>query len=150
MDKLSYREALVEDMPFVLSVRNQYETRRWLETSATFTDEEGIEWFKNTHPKMLILSKGEQDVGYFRTSEWTSSSVCIGCDIHPEFRGRGLGYGFYNIIINDLKDKGIVRFWLKVFGDNLPALGLYKKLGFKTMKTTILNNKEYHTMELHI
>ena len=126
-----FRDATLEDVSFILSIRNKDETRKWLHNTSKFSLEEGLDWFRNTNPTMYILMKDGVDVGYFRTSDWDSSSVCVGADIHPDHRGKGYAKVFYNLILEYLRrDFKKSLFWLKVFKENEVALNLYKKLGF--------------------
>ena len=47
-----------------------------------------------------------------------------------EFRGRGFATRIMEALLSDLKDRGIVKVFLEVEHDNVPALALYEKSGF--------------------
>lgn len=143
-----FRDATLEDVSFILSVRNKDETRKWLHNTSKFTLEEGLSWFKETSPIMYILMKDGVDVGYFRTSDWDSSSVCVGADIHPSYRGRGYAKVFYKLILDYLRDEfNKSLFWLKVFKDNQIALNLYIKLGFNIVSESYNGERPELTMQ---
>ena len=67
------------------------------------------------------------------------SAVCT----HPEHRGHGYAHDLVSVVAQALLDRGEQPF-LHVFGDNLPAITLYERLGFairRTMQVTILAAK---------
>jgi ribosomal protein S18 acetylase RimI-like enzyme len=56
----------------------------------------------------------------------------VGCDLHPDFRGYGLGYLSYLKFIDMIYNKfdiDIIK--LEVLSTNNRAKNLYNKLGFK-------------------
>ena len=111
-----------EDLPFLLEVRNNQSTRKYLENDSVFNLEQCTKWFNDTQPKWyIILNKEEQKVGYLRTN-----GDDVGCDIHIEHRRKGYARLAYN---EYLKDKDYATLW--VFEDNF-AINLYESLGFKT------------------
>lgn len=70
----------------------------------------------------LVAMAGER----MRLNGFTEiSAVCV----HPEFRGKGLAEYLIRTIAEKILKRGETPF-LHVFSDNLPALSLYKKLGF--------------------
>lgn len=147
---IEFRRATIQDVSFILSVRNLDNTRKWLDNTQTFTIEEGESWFKKYNPVFYILNYDDVDIGYFRTSEWASNSLCIGLDLHPDFRGKGLGKESYITMMNYLhKHHGIERFWLKVFSENVVAFNLYKKLGFDIIDGDTFEGRNRLTMELN-
>ena len=98
-----------EDLPFLLEVRNNESTRKYLENDSVFDLQQCNKWFDDTQPKWyIILNKEEQKVGYLRTN-----GDEIGCDIHIEHRRKGYARLAYN---EYLKDKDYATLW--VFEDN--------------------------------
>lgn len=107
-------------LPFLLEIRNDESTRKFLEVDKTFTLEECKKWYKGLkEPYLLILNENKEKVGYFRVI-----GDQIGVDIHPNYRRKGYAKSAYK---EYLKDKKFASLW--VFEDNF-ALELYKKLGF--------------------
>lgn len=51
--------------------------------------------------------------------------------IHPDFQGQGLGKSLLNYLLAEAENKGLKRATLEVAENNLKALSLYQKLGFK-------------------
>lgn len=56
-------------------------------------------------------------------------------EVSPALRGQGLGARFLECIISMLKEHGCGRVSLQVSGANEPALGLYRKTGFRITET---------------
>ena len=123
-----------EDLPFLLEVRNNESTRKYLENDSVFNLEQCAKWFNDTQPKWyIILNKEEQKVGYLRTNDDE-----VGCDIHPNYRRKGYARLAYN---EYLKDKDYATLW--VFEDNF-AINLYESLGFKTYgEFKMLRSRKY-------
>jgi len=53
--------------------------------------------------------------------------------VHPDFRGRGLGKMLMNTLIDYAKKQGADTMVLEVRPSNIPALNLYKGLGFRNI-----------------
>ena len=73
-------------------------------------------------------------------------SVCV----DKEYRGQGLAKGLLKGLFEKAKEKGVEVLFLEVEEENLPAISLYKKLGFSQIskrenyygnKTAIIMNK---------
>ena len=127
--RLNIREMLVDDLPFFLEIRNL--SKEFLHDNSTFTLEQSTEWFKKTNPIFYVIELGNIIIGYFRTSNWDGNSPYIGCDIHPDFRGLGLGYLSYLKFIDRIYSEfNISSLKLEVLSTNVRAKNLYYKLGF--------------------
>jgi ribosomal protein S18 acetylase RimI-like enzyme len=119
-----------DDLAFVNKIRNDSSTRCYLRNNKLISLDETYTWFRTSSPKWFIIDVDGQKVGYIRTSHDTGETICCGCDIHPEHRGKGHSKSAYNLLIEDLYNRGYVLIWLEVFRDNVIAYNLYKKLGF--------------------
>ena len=127
--RLNIREMLVDDLPYFLEIRNL--SKEFLHDNSTFTLEQSTEWFKKTNPIFYVIELGNVIIGYFRTSNWDGNSPYIGCDIHPDFRGLGLGYLSYLKFIDRIYSEfNISSLKLEVLSTNVRAKNLYYKLGF--------------------
>ena len=49
---------------------------------------------------------------------------------HKDYRGKGIGTVLFKAMLDELKASGIVKVFLEVEHDNVPALRLYEKLNF--------------------
>ena len=108
------------DLSFLLEVRNDPSTRKFLENNSVFSLEECQNWFTTTNPIWYIIEDDTNPVGYIRTN-----GTDVGCDIHPTHRRKGYARMAYK---EYLKDKKYSTLW--VFVDNF-AKKLYESLGFK-------------------
>ena len=140
-----------EDLGFVNYVRNNITTRSQLKNSELISFEATRQWFNNTNPRWLVIFDNDDKIGYMRTSHDTGQTICCGCDIHPDYRGKGFAKNAYKLLIDDFYSRGYILLWLEVFRDNIVAYNLYKKLGFIEAGPAprIVNDREYVTM-VHI
>lgn len=142
---INLREMVESDLPFFLEVRNECAIE-FLHDSRLFTLEQSIEWFRTTNPNYYIIEYNNKKIGYFRTSNYNpeENSIYIGCDIHTDYRGKGLSYESYLKFIPFISKKlNIKTINLEVLSTNTIAKNLYKKLGFvfnPDKSNTILKN----------
>jgi RimJ/RimL family protein N-acetyltransferase len=129
--KIKFRPMVVDDLSDFLEIRNL--SKEFLHNNSSFTLDQATIWFNKDKPKFYIIELGETTIGYFRTSNWESTiGLYIGCDIHPDFRGFGLGYLSYVKFIKKLYDEfNVQTISLEVLETNTRALNLYTKLGFE-------------------
>jgi RimJ/RimL family protein N-acetyltransferase len=141
------KEMVESDLPFFSEVRNECAIE-FLHDSRLFTIEESIQWFRTTNPNYYIIEYNNKKIGYFRTSNHNpeENSIYIGCDIHTDYRGKGLAYESYLKFIPFISKKlNIKTINLEVLSTNTIAKNLYKKLGFvfnPDKSKTILKNDD--------
>jgi ribosomal protein S18 acetylase RimI-like enzyme len=77
---------------------------------------------------------GERMIGFCMNSlgNWqqTPTAYDAGSAIIREYRGRGIATEMFAFLEPKLKDAGIVQYLLEVLTSNVPAVKLYRKLGF--------------------
>jgi RimJ/RimL family protein N-acetyltransferase len=144
---LKLRPLELYDLPFLLEIRNDESTRKFLGNNSIIYLSDSIHWFNETHPQWFIIEFDNKSVGYIRTSDDVYPSICIGCDIHPDFRNKGYAKLAYQNVFDFYKRKNYNMFWLEVFEDNIIARRLYEKLGFQYVDERIIRNKKYLKME---
>ncbi len=83
----------------------------------------------------LVVSLNGCIVGYSASVLRGSEGHIISIAVHPNYRGIGIGEKLLMKSIKRLKDLGAKRVILEVKVDNIRALKLYQKLGFKIVKT---------------
>jgi len=83
----------------------------------------------------LVVSLNGSIVGYSASVLRGSEGHIISIAVHPDYRGIGIGEKLLRENIKRLKDSGAKRVVLEVRIDNIQALKLYQKLGFKIVKT---------------
>lgn len=55
----------------------------------------------------------------------------LGMALRPEYRGKGIGTALLRKLFNELKGKGIIQISLSVDPDNVAAMKLYQRFGFR-------------------
>jgi ribosomal-protein-alanine N-acetyltransferase len=83
----------------------------------------------------LVVSLNGHIVGYSASVLRGSEGHIISIAVHPNYRGIGIGERLLRENVKQLKDLGAKRVILEVKVDNIQALNLYRKLGFKIVKT---------------
>ena len=144
---ISLRNMVESDLPFFSEVRNECAIE-FLHDSRLFTPQQTLEWFQTTNPNYYIIEYNNEKIGYFRTSNYNpeEKSIYIGCDIHVDYRGKGLAYESYLKFIPFIrKEVNVSTINLEVLSTNIRAKKLYEKLGFvfcPEKSDTILKNNE--------
>jgi RimJ/RimL family protein N-acetyltransferase len=145
---INIREMVEFDLSFFSEVRNECAVE-FLHDSRVFNLEQTTDWFLTTKPNYYIIEYNDKKIGYFRTSNYNSeeNSIYIGCDIHIDYRGKGLAYESYLKFIPFISKKfNIKTINLEVISTNIRAKNLYKKLNFvfnpDKSKTILKNNNE--------
>lgn len=134
---MNLRKLQIEDLSFLLEVRNHITTRSNLANDSEFTLDDCKKWFIETKPIWYIIEVNNNPVGYLRTNNNE-----IGCDIHPNFRRNGYARQAYKLY---LANRDYATLW--VFSDN-HIKQLYLSLGFRyTGNKTTIRNREYIEME---
>ena len=68
-------------------------------------------------------------------SEWSDGVYLFGMLVYARFRGQGFGTRILASLIAKLSEEGCSRIVLEVSSDNLPALHLYRRMGFQIMES---------------
>ena len=68
-------------------------------------------------------------VGFLVAGEYHLADLAV----HPDFRRRGLGRQFVEAVLKGLPDRNVQVVTLEVRVSNQAAIGLYRKLGFRTV-----------------
>ncbi len=143
-----------EDIEPLRLMRNDPTTRHWLTDTSIISKEAQEKWFEglyHDYSRLYLAIKDYKNnlVGVLRSDQWDrlNHSVRIGLDIHPDFRGKGMGTeafeGFINYLFNE---QGMHRIWLLVARNNEIAIKLYKRLGFLeegSLRDSLLRDGDY-------
>lgn len=94
-------------------------------------------WFSNlcdsTTSKRLLVMLDNVPIGLVRLDQIDihNNSVCVGLDIHKDFRGKGHARTIYNLVLEEyFEQRQFNRVWLMVADYNERAKHLYETLGF--------------------
>lgn len=132
------RKLILDDLEFLLEVRNHDSTRINLENNSIFSLDECILWFNALAHPWYIIEINNKKVGYIRTK-----LNIIGVDIHMDERNKGYATRAYSMYLNDID---LAFLW--VFEDNHSAKSIYDTLNFKnTGNYQIIRNRKYIEME---
>lgn len=134
LSSLVFRPMDTDDLPFFVEVRN--DCSNVLHNSFKFNLSQAVKWFPTSTTYYWIVhhKSMKSDIGYIRQLYLCESSTHIksGLDLHPKFRGVGLGYLAWQEYIKVVRCfyPFISALELEVLSHNNIALSLYKKLGF--------------------
>lgn len=145
---MELRRMKISDLKFFNRVRK--ESSQYLHDSTNFTIEENINWFIKYDPIYFILSNDNQDIGYFRTSNWNNNTVYLGLDIAGEYRGKGYARKAYNLMFDYLKKQNISTIFLEVLQTNKRAIHIYESLGFEITEIKQFKTTKSIKMKLNI
>jgi len=140
---INFRRLTKEDLPFLLSVRNHESTVQFLENRKIFELDDCREWFKKLKDEWWVIRYKDTRVGYIRTSK-VRMRLYVGCDIHPDYRGRGYASEAFLFLIRHYRR----NLYLWVFLKNEVAINLYRKFHFKdTGRLKTKNSEPYIEMK---
>lgn len=122
--------------------------------------EEQRVWFSKlqsspTSQRLVVFDRADTPVGLVRIDsiDRHNKSVCVGLDIHRDFRGKGLAKLVYAEVLRTwFVTEGFNRVWLTVASYNERAICLYKKLGFReegVAREALLKNGVFYD-EVHM
>ena len=132
---IAFKPMIAEDLPFLLSVRNQVKDN--LHDQNEFTLDEATAWWQITDSRYWIILRGEQQVGYFRVKRISGETWQIGADIDPVFQRQGIaGRAYPHFVREVLLPLGVTTLELRVLKKNSVAFNLYLKLGFDVAEET--------------
>ena len=100
--------------------------------------------------KRYIIEFEDQKIGLVRIDDidYLNKSICVGLDIHKEFRGMGHGFQSFRLLLKYCFDElNMNRVWLLVLSINVPAIKLYRKIGFKeegVQRERLFRGGKYH------
>lgn len=123
--------------------------------------EEQVVWFEKlkqskSSQRVVALVNG-MPVGLIRLDQidYNNLSVCVGLDIHKNFRGQKYAKPIYKMVLDDwFFNKEFNRAWLMVGEYNRRAFKLYEELGFiyeGTQRKALLKDGlffDYHMMSV--
>jgi ribosomal protein S18 acetylase RimI-like enzyme len=82
----------------------------------------------------VLVKKDGRYIGYGQIIIIDSTPTIVNVGILKEYRGKGYGKALMHYLLKVLKENAYSGVYLKVSESNLPALTLYKSLGFNVLK----------------
>jgi len=120
-----------EDLPAVLSIEALCFSNPW--SDSTFRGE--IQNTSVSFPLVVVRRPGDEVVAYIIFWQIRDDVQVNNVAVHPDFRGLGLGETMMRYAIARVRDAGATFMTLEVRQSNMPAMTLYRKLGFEIMGT---------------
>ena len=112
-----------EDVPIVYEMEKTCFADPWGRDSlADFSNGKGHSVFVAEDDKNII--------GYGCTQQVLDECEILRIAVNPNFRKKGVGYSLLSEMVNNAYAHGSRIFYLEVRENNVPAIGLYKKLMF--------------------
>ena len=131
MDNIYIKQASVQHLDKIEEIENSLNIRN-LSYSSLKND------LESTNTIYLILFNNENIIGYIGLELLVDHADITGIAILSEYRKKGLASYLLNTAIEKCRKMNLDNIFLEVRTSNLPAINLYKKLGFK--KISIRNN----------
>ena len=97
-----------------------------METLAKFVSDKNI--------LNLVYDCQEKLLGYINVSFYEDTANILKIAVAINSRRNGIGEELFKSALKILKEKQVKKVFLEVESDNLPAITLYKKLGFKNLR----------------
>ena len=122
-NKILIRTAELKDVSAIMELEQGSIAHPW--------ESRAIEDLINDPNKMCYVAEADGRVVCYAGVETVLDEGNVGNIVtHKEYRGRGFAKELFTRLLEDAKEKGIEKLFLEVESDNVPALGLYEKLGF--------------------
>ena len=122
---------------FICELRNNLEeTTRFLANTQIHSIDNCKEWISSlpSSSERIVVYDGINIVGLIRLDniDFINQNCCVGLDILPKERGRGCSKRVYSLLLDYLFNYlNMYSVWLEVIANNVVAIKLYEKLGFK-------------------
>jgi RimJ/RimL family protein N-acetyltransferase len=134
---LILRDLLEEDIEWARQLHNDQYVLMMLTDPHIVTPEEQIKWFhklqtSTTSARLMVENEGRR-IGLIRLDsiDFYNKSICVGLDIHKDFRGKGFAKPIYRELFREIfQERDFNRIWLMVAEYNDIARKLYQELGF--------------------
>ncbi|EMR05379.1 ribosomal-protein-alanine N-acetyltransferase [Bhargavaea cecembensis DSE10] len=122
---IAFRPMQIADVPAVYRVETDAFSSPW--TMEAFEQE----MLTNEYAYYLLAQDGEEIIGY--CGAWLILDEChiTNVAVLSAYRGHGIGEALMREMMRRTARKGAATMTLEVRVSNDPALGLYRKLGFK-------------------
>jgi GNAT superfamily N-acetyltransferase len=82
-------------------------------------------------PRVLLLCEGDETVGYAFWQVYGPTAHVVQVVVDPRARGRGAGRALLDAVRAAVTREACTRWYLNVKRDNVPALRLYERCGFR-------------------
>lgn len=98
---------------------------------APWNDNAFLSELNNQFAVYFVALQGDTLIGYAGMWLFAGEAHVTTIAVHPDWRGQGLGKTLMKTLIDYARRRGAATMLLEVRPSNLPALNLYKNLGFR-------------------
>lgn len=124
-----------------ITVDNLHILNRFIENtiplSFRYFNNKSVEQIITNHYKTILYIAKDAPVGYGHIDyDIANDKYWVGLCVLPEYQGIGIGKSLLNKILDYFKDSDIDSIHLSVDKNNLIAVRLYEKYGFKLMRSS--------------
>lgn len=137
--KIKLRALQRTDLPLTLEWRNKERVRRWFVDSRELVWEEHVRWFEAYEQREYDLTfvicdrdDGARPIGQIAIYNLADDTAEFGRLMigEDDALGKGFAKQASELLIDIAKGLGVKELRLNVFKGNLPAIAIYRKLGF--------------------
>ncbi|MCO6549606.1 MAG: N-acetyltransferase [Gilliamella sp.] len=137
---ITYHDATLEDLPFIVDVYNSTITGRQVTADTVpVSVESRLEWFYQHNPNnrpLWLIKYQDKPCGWISLSSFYGrpafyKTVEISLYLHQDFRGKKIGQFMVDKIEQFAKQAGIEAIFSYVFRHNLPSVNLFKKMQYQ-------------------
>ncbi|WP_163538259.1 ribosomal protein S18-alanine N-acetyltransferase [Gracilibacillus sp. YIM 98692] len=125
MDKIVFRKMTENDIEAVSQIDEKSFPKPW--PKQIYYEEMNL----NQYAKYFVTTVNEEVVGFCGTWMVLDEAQVTNIAIHPAYRGRGLGEGLFQYVINYAVAHDVKHLSLEVRMSNLVAQRMYKKFGLQ-------------------
>ncbi len=119
-----FRRLSIEDIPSVSKLEKEtFGSEAW-------SEKDYIEVLGLSYAYYLVAYEGEKLIGSCGLRNMCGDGEITNVMIVPEERKKGIGEKMLLELMSRTREIGVREFTLEVRSQNMPAIGLYKKLGF--------------------
>ncbi len=123
MSEFSYLQVFQDaDLPWVMSVEQRAYDFPWTLKGFENSLDQGLNY--------LFQSKDNQNLGYCCVLPVLDEATLLNVCVAPEYQGKGVARQALQQIFAKLKANGFQIVFLEVRASNVPAIKLYKSIGF--------------------
>jgi len=128
-NRLTISEMTKIDLKDVVTIEGLSFTIPWSEEM--FKSELSLDFTHNFTGRLSLNGTGDIIVGYICSWLFHGEAHILNIAVHPDYRRMGLGTHLMQFFINLCRTKKLKTLTLDVRSSNHPAIGMYRKMGFR-------------------
>ncbi|AGK54162.1 GNAT family N-acetyltransferase [Bacillus sp. 1NLA3E] len=138
-DKITYRDASIEDLPIIVDIYNLTVPGRMVTADTEpVTINDRLDWFKEHNPSkrpLWVVEYEEKICGWVSLQSFYGrpaydATAEISIYFHEDFRGKGLGKKALSKVIEECPKFEIDTLLGFIFAHNEPSIRLFSSFGF--------------------